>query len=263
MAETNGETKYLGSDQGMVEAIRKLKPEFQESIKLLQLMPEAVVAVACGKGWEDVSKPKHFDQIFNPGQLSAMSPEGRDTAIAAGLLFMAGKVKEIKCSGGRTAGNDGMSEALAMKYLIRELFPDIPAEAVKLDEESYSTGANAQLLKQMGASEQNAIVLTVNYHLARVKNTFEREWGKTALTQKDVLNGSFVDGMPEDKFIVLESDTFVSNIIGNNDLANKYRERTKASTIFEFIREPVARFLDANKWTRKLMESAAKAKRSK
>jgi hypothetical protein len=247
--------------QAAAETLRGLDPNFKEAIRLFALMPNMDVVVACGKGWDNVSKPLHFDHLFNPEQLSAMSKEGIDTAIAAGLLYKAGKVKQIVCSGGRTAGDEGMSEALAMKYVIIELF-NISPEAIILDEESYSTGANAQYLRGMGVDRQRTVVLSANYHLPRVKDTFEREWQKKSLTQDKILSGAYAEGLPGDHFIAIASDVLVQKVVGNDPQVQKYRERSKSSVLFEAIREPIARLLNANKLTRSLMESKAKSYRS-
>jgi len=101
--------------------------------------------------------------------------ESKMRALAAGEMFQSGLVKKIIFSGGATAGKEFGSEANLMRAYLKKKFPEVPEDAVLLEEESFDTPENAEKVKEM--LQQHGIgsfaLLTNAFHLARAQKLFE------------------------------------------------------------------------------------------
>lgn len=135
--------------------------------------------------------PEHFDAVvvlgknigvdYSPQRIrntkGFLSPHSKINVIAAGDLYRAGLADKIIFSTGHTAGDDFPSEADAMERYLLEKYPEIPEEAIILEENSLDTWENAKEVKKILAegSMQNVALLTVGFHLRRAKTLFESE----------------------------------------------------------------------------------------
>lgn len=135
--------------------------------------------------------PHHFDVLivlgknigvnYPPSRIRKtnyfLSPHSKLNVLAAGDLFMAGKTDRIIFSSGHTSGSAYPSEAEAMRDYLRQKFPEIPEDAVILEERSLDTWGNAKevrkIIKQHGF--QNIGLLTVGFHLERAAFLFASE----------------------------------------------------------------------------------------
>ncbi|MDO8547813.1 MAG: YdcF family protein [Nitrospirales bacterium] len=120
--------------------------------------------VVLGKNWRGYpprNKP--------PGWRLHLSLESKMTALAAGHLVRSGRADAMLLSGGRTAGTDCPSEAEAMRAYIRKKFPDVPDQAILLEESSIDTAENAELIRTMtqDRAPQRITLLTIGFHLPR------------------------------------------------------------------------------------------------
>lgn len=113
-----------------------------------------------------------------------LSPHSRLSVLAAGLLYKAGYTDKIIISTGYTAGKGlttrekpVLSEAQAMKNRLLEVFPDIPENAIELDEESLDTRGNAEKVKEILKKRgwKNVGLLTVGFHMDRAKMLFAKQ----------------------------------------------------------------------------------------
>ncbi len=95
------------------------------------------------------------------------------TAEAAGVLLAAGIGDMIIFSGGHTAGPMYPTEASKMSDTMYSHFNQskVPTQRVALEEESYDTLSNLRNVKELmpGLGIDNLILLTIGYHLPRVK----------------------------------------------------------------------------------------------
>jgi uncharacterized SAM-binding protein YcdF (DUF218 family) len=105
-----------------------------------------------------------------------LSNESRMSVVAAGLLYEPGI--QLLFSGGHTAGEDVPTEAEAMRDFLFTHFPDIPEEAVLLENNSIDTASNAEevisMLTRPGSKHyQHINLLTVGYHLPGAQKIFD------------------------------------------------------------------------------------------
>jgi uncharacterized SAM-binding protein YcdF (DUF218 family) len=110
------------------------------------------------------------------GREDYLSDESRMTTIAAGLLYRPGM--QIIFSGGHTAGGEAPAEAAAMRAFFFTHFPDIPRQAVSVEEASIDTLGNASevmdmLLSRPNKRYQHIGLLSVGYHLPRSSEVFK------------------------------------------------------------------------------------------
>ncbi len=120
-----------------------------------------------------------------------LSIEAKMTALAAGELYRAKLADKFIFSGGKTAGDDHISEAQAMAEYC-SVHCGIPAECIALEEVSFDTIANARCLK--GMLELNSvlcpILLTRDYHGKRARHLFASEGIRTELASvEEVMSG--------------------------------------------------------------------------
>lgn len=105
-----------------------------------------------------------------------LSPLSRLNALAAGELYKMGIAQRIIFSSGHTAGKDIPSEAQAMKDFLKKRFPEIPDEAIILEEKSIDTSSNAQevgkIIKERGFT--NVGLLTIGPHAKNAWLLFQR-----------------------------------------------------------------------------------------
>lgn len=150
--------KVLFTDQQLFSAEKK-KPQF-----------DAVAAL--GKNWR---LPVEGMRIY-------LSLESKMTALAAGELFVQGKVGKIIFLTAETAGNDPQGnpypgEAEEMKRFMRIFFPEdvIPENAIEIDTHSFDTAGNAEEMKRIAERERlsKIALLTVGFHLERSMRFFE------------------------------------------------------------------------------------------
>lgn len=113
-----------------------------------------------------------------------LSPHSRLSVLAAGLLYKAGYTDRLIFSTGYTAGKGltesgqpTLSEAQAMKNRLLRIFPDIPEDAIELEQESLDTLGNAQKVKEILKKHNytNVGLLTVGFHIPRAKMLFGKE----------------------------------------------------------------------------------------
>jgi uncharacterized SAM-binding protein YcdF (DUF218 family) len=103
--------------------------------------------------------------------------ESKFTAIAAGMLYEQGLTDRLIFSTGKTAGEDYPSEAEEMIKYMKVLFPDIPDEAITVEDISYDTRGNVLESKKIIEEEglENVGYLTVSYHFPRVFMLLDNE----------------------------------------------------------------------------------------
>lgn len=105
-----------------------------------------------------------------------LSLESMLNVVAAGKLFNKGVAEGIIFTSGHTAGNDIPSEAQAMKDLLKEIFPQVSDNAIILEEESKSTGGNAEkvsrIIKQYNFGPVG--IVDVGFHLPDEITLFRR-----------------------------------------------------------------------------------------
>ena len=120
--------------------------------------------VVLGKNWRGYP-PRNTP----PGWRLHLSLESKMTALAAGHLARSGRADAMLLSGGRTAGPDWPSEAEAMRAYIRKKFPDVPDQAILLEESSIDTAENAELIRTMtqDRAPRRITLLTIGFHLPR------------------------------------------------------------------------------------------------
>lgn len=140
---------------------------------------------------ESAETPEHFDAIVVLGKnigvdyprarirqtKGYLSPHSKLNVLAAGDLYAAGTTDRIIFSSGHTSGKNYPSEADAMKRFLLERFPEIPEEAIILEENSLDTWENAKEVKKV--IKQNRFesvgLLTVEFHLERAAFLFASE----------------------------------------------------------------------------------------
>jgi hypothetical protein len=96
-------------------------------------------------------------------------------ALAAGLLYYQGGIKQIIICGGPTLGVPYPSEAKSASDYLFAMFPDIPASAVTLESGSIDTAENITNLLQMGLIKRGTTVqvLSVGLQLQRTILLFD------------------------------------------------------------------------------------------
>lgn len=121
--------------------------------------------IALGKNW----------YYSNNGVPIALSVESKVTALAAGILYLQGKVKRIIFATGTTTSNPNLSEAREMAKFLRKCLPSIPEEALLLEERSFDTAGNAEetrkIIEEIGID--TIALLTVGYHAERAARLFK------------------------------------------------------------------------------------------
>ncbi|HSX17505.1 MAG TPA: YdcF family protein [Patescibacteria group bacterium] len=131
--------------------------------------PTAIVAH--GKNWE-VPVPA------DPAEIQ-LSLDSRLTAVAAGVLYMAGVADKIIFSTGHTAGEEYPTEAAAQLKEMRRFFgPDqIPEDDVMLEEDSFDTAGNVEQTRRLidEGHISGAHLLTLGYHLPRLGRLARRQ----------------------------------------------------------------------------------------
>jgi uncharacterized SAM-binding protein YcdF (DUF218 family) len=104
-----------------------------------------------------------------------LSRESRLNALAAGNLYRPGM--KILFSTGETAGEGVPAESSAMRDYLLSRFPDIPEEAIDLEDRSIDTAGNAEevsrILRNEGELPDSIGLLTVGYHVPAAKKLFE------------------------------------------------------------------------------------------
>jgi uncharacterized SAM-binding protein YcdF (DUF218 family) len=106
-------------------------------------------------------------------QLTAESKMG---VLAAVEIIRRKVTVTILLSGGRTAGPEHASEALAMRAYLKAKLPGFPDEAIFLEEESLDTAGNAAKVSAMLAGHcacRPALLLTGKMHLPRARRLFQ------------------------------------------------------------------------------------------
>ena len=135
-----------------------------------------------------------------------LSPDALLRAYAAGLLWESGHASGVKTllliSGGATGGSEKPSEALAIKQLIRVMFPHIPEDEIMLEDQSFNSIENARNTHKILADLREKIRLSSDcpiwlvssgYHLERAQRIFKRTGIKTVpVVETDVIKSSFI-----------------------------------------------------------------------
>ncbi len=131
-------------------------------------------------------------------------------AYAAGLLweagFAAGTNTLLIISGAATGGKEKPSEAMAIKQLIKIMFPHIPESQFVLEERAFNTVENAlniqELLKSLEDHKQintddessQTLLLTSRYHIKRAQSIYKRVGIDVVPTVDiDVIQSSFYE----------------------------------------------------------------------
>lgn len=98
---------------------------------------------------------------------------GADRVWHAARLYKAGKAPQMVLSGGNVRSGDG-SEAEAMRVFLKDL--GVPEAAMRLEDGSDNTAANAVLTASMLAQEKTRAVILVTsaLHMPRARRAFER-----------------------------------------------------------------------------------------
>ncbi len=137
--------------------------------------------------------PKHFDALLVLGRNWREYPSGKQSeefklhlsveskmsTVAAGEMFKQGLVSKIIFSGGKTAGQAYPSEASAMAEYLKKKYPQVPEEAIVLEEVSIDTPENAERVAGLLAEHpelKTIALLTGGIHLARAQTLF-KEFG--------------------------------------------------------------------------------------
>lgn len=146
-----------------------------ESIKEQEPNPkeiEALIVLGKNKGMT------RGNPTPNPNTKDVLSMESKMAALAAGWLYLQsqGRMKKIIFSGGKTSGSNWSSEALSMANYLKRHYPEIPPEALILEESSLDTASNALELKKLlePVREQDPSgkvgLLTASSHLKRASS---------------------------------------------------------------------------------------------
>jgi len=109
---------------------------------------------------------------------SALSLETGLNVIAAGKLFRQSVAGKIIFTTGHTAGSDIRSEAQAMKDLLKEVYPDVPDNAIILEEKSKDTSGNAEevnkIIQLLLHKSKRVGIVDVGFHLKNALTLFRR-----------------------------------------------------------------------------------------
>jgi len=135
-------------------------PEFEHRDEL----PAVIVL---GGGFKESGKMEFAKPL-------SLGLESKMRVLAAGMLYESGSVDKIIFSGGKTAGEDNLSEAQAMMDYLQKKFPEIPVEKIFLEERSLSTGENAADVKKRleELKIQESFLLTSQSHVRRASIIF-------------------------------------------------------------------------------------------
>lgn len=142
--------------------------------------PHFEAMVFLGKNWQRRFRFTNNRLHFDPFRASI---ETRIAALAAGLAYELGLTDRIVFAGGCTGPT---SEAELMRKRIRSLFPEIPDEAIILEDRSLDTTENARYIKELfereGINPQRAALATIGAHTTRAEDIFRREGMEFAQT---------------------------------------------------------------------------------
>lgn len=148
-------------------------PESPRSVESVQQKLDALVVP--GKDIGVRNSPKQIrakqNRLTELGMVgSALSLETGLNVIATGKLFKQGIAEKIIFTTGHTAGDDIRSEAQAMRDLLREVYPEIPDSVIILEEESKSTGGNAEKVSKIIKQHnfERVGIVDVGFHLPDV-----------------------------------------------------------------------------------------------
>lgn len=123
-----------------------------------------------------------------------LSPHSRINTLVSGLLYQAGVIDKIIFSTGTTGGSN-KSEADLMADHLQRIFPDIPDEAIILEDLSWDTNTNARVTKNLlrDYKLKNVALMTVGFHLERAVYLFERAGvlPRYYISSEDVLGEKF------------------------------------------------------------------------
>ncbi len=151
--------------------------------------PEFGAVIALGKNWR---------LPIDGGPRIYLSLESKMTSLAAGQMYSDGRVGKILFVTGKTAGKDKdgnfyPTEGEEMYKFMRIFFPDIPAEDVIIEGESFDTAGNAEEVGKILKREQinDPALLTVGFHMPRSRKTFANYNVpiKAAFSSESVLKG--------------------------------------------------------------------------
>ena len=172
------------------------------------------IAIILGKNWK-CYPPKNHKVDF----IIELSVESKLSALAAGQLYILGMADVLLFSGGKTAGKEWPSEAMAMWHYTKNNFKNIPNEAVMLEEKSFDTDGNAVEVKKIldGMNSENILLLAIGYHLPRSEKIFKHFGIEfTSFTSEEIVKKY----LPE-----------------HNNLLNEFRKsfRVKIELVREFL----------------------------
>lgn len=145
-----------------------------ESEKTKEIPEQFDALVVLGQNWREHPPGKEPEKFK-----LRLSLEGKMSSLAAGEMFRAGLVDKIIVSGGRTVGQEYSSESEEMAKYLKKKYPDIPEEAIILEERSIDTAENAELVAEIirnNPALQKLALVTTDVHLPRSEKLF-REFG--------------------------------------------------------------------------------------
>lgn len=259
--QKKNQTKLSFLEAFFIGKIEQLTENQQQFIDFLKSVPEAKFAIACGKGW--FADPKLNQEKFNDQEItfSKLAPEAKLTCLAAAMLFISGKTENIIVTGGKTAGENNLSEAEAMKEFILKVFGKrIKETNIIVEGKAIDTAKNADNTLEI-VNQDTATVLTIKYHLPRTKSLFSRIWQRQAIEQSQLTNEQIT--LNENNFLMLDSDEFIAKLFPDQRYLKQMNVLHPERMALETVREFFAKILYSNEGTIKFMQVLATLKRQK
>ena len=139
-----------------------------------------------------------------------LSGHSKLSVLAAAILFKEGFTDRIIFSSGHTAGKETISEAEAMRNFMKKKFPEIPDEAIILEEKSIDTAGNAEesikIVKQLKLS--NVGLMSTRDHLKNSTVLFRR-YGlnvkqENSFISEEVISRYMLNGHPKNPNLFLK-----------------------------------------------------------
>ena len=168
--EKLGALIVLGKNVGVRDNPESLRNKYTNLVDLRTRRPRPEVALEALE--PDLRTRRPRPEVA----LGPISLESALNVIAAGKLYNRGLTERIIFSTGHTAGDDLPSEAEAMRYLLKEIYPEIPDSAIILEERSKDTSGNAEEVNKIIRLNNFKPVglVDVGFHLKNAVTLFRR-----------------------------------------------------------------------------------------
>ncbi|MBF8249544.1 MAG: hypothetical protein HW400_145 [Candidatus Levybacteria bacterium] len=143
--------------------------KFEQNIQGAGLKFDALIVLGhnLGSGWKGERIRRNQNHLSGHSKLSVQ---------ATGILYRAGIVDRIIFSSGHTAGKKTPSEAEAMKTFLLVRFPEIPINAIILEDKSIETSGNIEESKRIVDQENfiNVGLMSTGDHVLNASVLSER-----------------------------------------------------------------------------------------